>query len=149
MADKVTVRLSSTAAAFVKGDVPKPEKLRAARGEVPLCASDLGNVLLFLSVDADVEVRAAAVKSLRDMPHDLQMTMARSPETHPKVMELLVRFHPANAALMQSMQPVPVADERPGDPAPSPAPMPEARPEESLDGHGDEGKVEDSDGGVR
>ena len=122
MAEKVTVRLSSTAAAFVKGDVPKLEKLRVARGEVPLCASDLGNILLFLTLDADVEVKTAAVNSFRHMPQDLQVTMAGSAGTHPKVVDLLARFHPATAELLKSLRPRDAAGPRPDNPAPVPRP---------------------------
>jgi len=48
---------------------------------------------LFLSFDADPEVKGAAVHSLREMPHDLLTAIAGSRETHPKVLDLLARLH--------------------------------------------------------
>ncbi len=89
MAEKVTLRLSPAAAVYARGDAPKQEKLKAARGEVPFGANDLGTLLLLLSFDADPEVKGAAVHSLREMPHDLLTAIAGSRETHPKVL------HPA------------------------------------------------------
>ena len=93
MAEKVTLRLSAAAAVYARGDAPKQEKLKAARGEVPFGANDLGTLLLFLSFDADPEVKEAAVRSLREMPHDLLTAIAGSRETHPKVLDLLARLH--------------------------------------------------------
>jgi len=93
VAEKVTLRLSSAAAVYARGDAPKQEKLKAARGEVPFGANDLGTLLLFLSFDVDPEVKGAAVRSLREMPHDLLTAIAGSRETHPKVLDLLARLH--------------------------------------------------------
>jgi hypothetical protein len=93
VAEKVTLRLSPAAAVYARGDAPKQEKLKAARGEVPFGANDLGTLLLFLSFDADPEVKGAAVHSLREMPHDLLTAIADSRETHPKVLDLLARLH--------------------------------------------------------
>lgn len=112
MAEKVTLKLSAAAASFVRGDAPKQEKLKAARGEVPLDAGDFGTLLLFLSLDADPEVKAAAVKSLREMPDDLLTVIAGSPETHPKVLDLLARFHPGNGAVVEKILSHPAAEAR-------------------------------------
>ena len=93
MAEKVTFRLSPAAAVYARGDAPRQEKLKAARGEVPFGANDLGTLLLLLSIDADPEVKGAAVHTLREMPHDLLAALSGSPETHPKVLDLLARIH--------------------------------------------------------
>jgi len=93
VAEKVTLRLSPAAAVYARGDAPKQEKLKAARGEVPFGANDLGTLLLLLSFDADPEVKGAAVHSLREMPRDLLTAIAGSRETHPKVLDLLARLH--------------------------------------------------------
>jgi hypothetical protein len=93
VAEKVTLRLSTAAAVYARGDAPKQEKLKAARGEVPFGANDLGTLLLLLSFDADPEVKGAAVHTLREMPHELLTAIAGSRETHPKVLDLLARLH--------------------------------------------------------
>lgn len=112
MAEKVTLRLSAAAAAYVRGDAPRQEKLKAARGEVPFCANDLGTLLVFLSLDGDPEVKAAAVKSLREMPEDLLTLIAGTPETHPRVLELLARFHYGKGAVIARILSHPAVEPR-------------------------------------
>lgn len=112
MAEKVTLKLSAAAAAYVRGEASKQEKLKAARGEVPFCATDLGTLLFFLSLDGDPEVKAAAVKSLREMPTDLLMSIAASPETHPKVIDLLARLHFGNGMVAEMLISHPAVDPR-------------------------------------
>lgn len=89
MAEKVTLRLSAFAAALVRRDASKTEKLQAAHGEIQLVPADFGNLLLVLSHDPDPDIRAAAAGSLRDMPESLRNAVASAPGTHPKVIELL------------------------------------------------------------
>ncbi|HEX8960513.1 MAG TPA: hypothetical protein VF775_02990 [Geobacteraceae bacterium] len=112
MVEKVTLRLSAAAAALVRGKAAKEEKLRAARGEVPFPAADLGTLLFFLSLDADSEVKATAVRSLREMPTDLLLAIAGSPELHPRVLDLLARLHFSNGAVAEKLLSHPAVDPR-------------------------------------
>lgn len=112
MAEKVTLKLSAAAAAYVRGNAPKQEKLKAARGEVPFCATDLGTVFFFLSFDADPEVKAAAMKSLREMPGELLSVIAGSPETHPKVLDLLARLHSGKVGVVERILSHPAVEEQ-------------------------------------
>jgi hypothetical protein len=101
VAEKVTLKLTAAAAAYVGQDTPKEAKLKAARGEVPVSAGDLGTLLFFLGHDPDPEVRGVAIKSLRDMPEPQLLAIAGSVGTHPKVLDMLARLHyekPAVAA---------------------------------------------------
>ncbi len=93
MAQKVTLRVSAAAAAFVRPETPKEEKLKGARGEVPLRAADLGTLLFFLGRDPDPDVRSAAQGTLRGLPVDLLVSVASAPETHPLVLDALARLH--------------------------------------------------------
>ena len=99
MAQKVTLKVSAMAAAYVRPDTPKDEKLRAARGEVPFRANDLGVLLSFLGRDPDPEVRTAALRSLRELPDDVLFSIASFPETHPLVLDTLARVHFENVGL--------------------------------------------------
>ena len=112
MAEKVTIRLSPAAAVYARGDAPKQEKLKAARGEVPFSANDLGTLLLLLSFDADPEVKGAAVHTLRDMPHELLTAIAGSHETHPKVLDLLARLHFGKGAIADKLIDHPAVEPR-------------------------------------
>ncbi len=99
MAQKVTLKVSAAAAAYVRPEAPKEEKMKAARGEVPFHANDLGTLLFFLSRDPDPEVKGAAVSSLRELPGEVLVTIASSPETHPMVLDTLARIHSGNRRL--------------------------------------------------
>ncbi|RQW77173.1 MAG: hypothetical protein EHM51_02230, partial [Geobacter sp.] len=99
----MTLKISAAAAAYVRGTAPKQEKLRAARGEVPFCAEDLGAVFFFLSMDIDAEVKAAAVNSLKRMPEDLLLVIVGSIDTHPKVLDVLARLHVDNIAIVEKL----------------------------------------------
>src|SRR5664279_3726399 len=101
MAEKITLKLTAAAAAYVRKDTPKETKLQAARGEVAVSSGDLGTLLFFLGHDPDPEVRGAAIKSLRDLSEPQLLAIADSADTHPKILDMLARLHypkPAVAA---------------------------------------------------
>ena len=112
MAQKVTLKVSAMAAAYVRTDAPREEKLRAARGDVPCRANDLGMILFFLSRDPDPEVKAAALRSLRELPEDIPVAIASFPETHSLVLDMLARFHYGNEKLVELILSHPAAAER-------------------------------------
>ncbi len=101
MAEKITLRLSAAAAAFVAKDTARETRLQAARGDVAVSGRDLVTLLFFLGHDQDPEIRSAATKSLRDLPEPLLLETAESADTHPKILDMLARLHypkPAIAA---------------------------------------------------
>ena len=112
MAQKVTLKVSAMAAAYVRADAPREDKLRAARGEVPCRANDLGVMLFSLSRDPDPEVRSAALTSLRALPDDIPVAIASFPEVHPLVLDMLARFHYGNEKLVESILSHPAVDDR-------------------------------------
>jgi hypothetical protein len=77
--------------------------MKAAKGEIPFPSFDLGALLFFLTLDPDPEVKAAAVNSLKDMPHDLLMAIADSTNTHPRVLDLLARIHSGNRVFIEKV----------------------------------------------
>lgn len=103
MAEKVTLKISAAAAVYAGKDAPQAEKLKAARGGVPLPAHDLGALLYFLAHDPDQEVRSAAVRTLREMPEALIEAIAGYPDTHPRVIDMLARLHFTRPALVAKM----------------------------------------------
>jgi len=135
MAEKVSLKLSAAAAAYVRPDTPKETKLLAARGEVALSAGDLATIFFFLGHDTDPEVRGAAIKSFRDLSEPHLITIAESADTHPKILDTLARLHylkPAVAAKLaahpgiESQTLAFLAEKVPGAIVPSKAPEPEA-----------------------
>ena len=86
--------------------------MKAARGEIPFCADNLGTVLFFLSHDPDAEVKAAAVATARAMPDELLTVIAGSPETHPKVLDLFARLHADNRVILEKILSHPAVEDR-------------------------------------
>jgi hypothetical protein len=103
VAEKITLKISAAAAAYAGKDVPQTERLKAACGGVPLPAQDLVTLLFFLTHDPDPEVKAAAVRSLRDLPEAFIETIAGSAATHPRVIDLLARLHFAKPAAVAKL----------------------------------------------
>lgn len=102
MAEKVTLKLTAAAAAYIRHDAPKETKLQAARGDVAVSNGDLGTLLFFLGHDPDPEVRGAAIKSLRDLPESQLLAIAGSLDTHPKILDMLAKLHyPKQAVAMK------------------------------------------------
>jgi hypothetical protein len=93
MAEKVTLKLTVDAAAYIRQDTPKETKLQAARGDVAVSTADLGTLLFFLGHDPDPEVRSAAIKSLRDLTESQLLAIASSADTHPKILDMLAQLH--------------------------------------------------------
>lgn len=100
MAEKVSLKVSAVAAAYVAKDAPQADKLRAARGEVPLAPADLAVVLLFLCHDADPEVKNAAINSVRTLPEEVLSEICAGSTTHPRVLDLLARLHWTNPSVV-------------------------------------------------
>jgi hypothetical protein len=93
MAEKVTLKMSAAAAAYVRQDTPKEMKLQAAAGDVAVSTGDLVTLLFFLGHDPEPEVRGAAIKSLRALSEPQLLAVAGSADTHPKILDMLARLH--------------------------------------------------------
>ncbi len=93
MAEKITLRLSAAAAAFVAKDTARETRLQAARGDVAVSGRDLVTLLFFLGHDHDIEIRSVATNSLRNLPEPLLLETAESADTHPKILDMLARLH--------------------------------------------------------
>jgi hypothetical protein len=103
MAEKVTLKLTAAAAAFVRKDTAKETKLQAARGEVAFSSCELATLLFFLGHDPDPEVRGTAIKSLTAMPESQLLAIADSFDTHPKVLDMLARIHFPKQAVVSKL----------------------------------------------
>jgi hypothetical protein len=134
MAEKVTLKLSAAAAAYVRQDTPKEMKLQAAGGDVAVSTGDLVTLLFFLGHDPEPEVRGAAIKSLRALSEPQLLAVAGSADTHPKILDMLARLHFTKQAVTAKLAAHPgiesktlafLADMRPektGNPLPAPVP---------------------------
>ncbi len=146
MAEKVTLKLSAAAAAYVRQDTPKEMKLQAAGGDVAVSSGDLVTLLFFLGHDPEPEVRGAALKSLRALSEPQLLAVAGSADTHPKILDMLARLHYSKQAVAATLAAHPgiesktlafLADMRPEKTEnPLPAPVPDAAEAEDPDCRG-------------
>ncbi len=98
---KVKLTISTQAAVFLKAETPREEKLRAARGEIPLDPADLVAVLLYLSRDKDSELKGCSVNSLKRLGEETLMTVCTKMDTHPFILDVIARIHHANSSVAE------------------------------------------------
>ncbi len=96
MAEKVSIKIPSHLAVYVKTETAAFEKISAINGEVRLLPAERVTLLFFLCYDKNPEVRAAALAAMKELPAALAKALAHAPETHPKLVELLAKLHKVN-----------------------------------------------------
>jgi hypothetical protein len=89
----VTLRISSAAAALLRRDAPREEKLRFTAEEHALPAAEEVTVLFFLALDTDAEVHGSARKRLRGVPLAVLADAVACRTLHPRVLDALARLH--------------------------------------------------------
>ncbi|MCU0254683.1 MAG: DUF5395 domain-containing protein, partial [Acidobacteria bacterium] len=80
---------SRIVAAVRAGTAPRPARLAASRGALPLEPRELVLLQVLLRHDEDPEVAAAAAHSLEELDADLALTLAEDRDTAPEVLALL------------------------------------------------------------
>jgi hypothetical protein len=95
------LKISAQAAAFLKKEIPREEKIKAARGEVPLEPSDLIALLLYLSRDKDAELSKLSINSLKGVHEGVLAAVCSKPDTHPVILDVLARLHFTNVSLAE------------------------------------------------
>lgn len=93
MDNKITLKISATAAPYVSGDISTDEKMKAARGEIPLAVVDRVTLLYFLCHDLDQAVKAAALTSLRGLSESFVLLILDEQDLHPKLIDMFARLH--------------------------------------------------------
>ncbi len=74
---------------YVGEQVPKEQKMMAARGMLPIPPASLVRVLFSLTRDDDNALSQTAQKSLAGMPENILETIAQDPNTHPLILHFL------------------------------------------------------------
>lgn len=148
---KTTIRVSPSAARYVQPNTPREERLKAARGEADIPVSEIPLVMFFLSRDRDPEISSSAVDSLRRLPESLVLDICGSPDTHPRILELLARLHCPNPLIDRAISLNPQADEKAlgilAEQRTATVPLPESGPCPDVDNSADtEEQKSDDDG---
>lgn len=74
------------------GNAPKPARLAAARGMLPLAPEDMLMALVLLSQDQEDDVRAAAQESLNGMDKKTILPIAQQPQTPVEILSFLATW---------------------------------------------------------
>ncbi len=93
MDNKVTLRISAAAAPYVSGNISTEEKMKAARGEIPLTVADRVTLLYFLCHDQDQAVKTAALTSLRGLSESSLLLILDEQDLHPRIIDMFARLH--------------------------------------------------------
>jgi hypothetical protein len=94
VAETVTVKLPAHLALLIKPDAPVAGKLKVISGDVDVTPVERVTLLFFLCYDKDPALRSPALTAIKTLPPALAAEVAADPLTHPRLAELLQRFHP-------------------------------------------------------
>ncbi|HEY6838096.1 MAG TPA: hypothetical protein VI389_05065 [Geobacteraceae bacterium] len=97
---KVSLKISAVASAFVKAEATKETKLSAVHGDVSLSPCDRATVLVILSQDSEREVKEAAIRGLRELPESAALEIASTQGVHPRILDILARLHYTKPAIV-------------------------------------------------
>jgi hypothetical protein len=112
VSEKATITISAAAGRYVGPDKPKPEKLRAAAGQVELAPPDLVLVVYFLCHDQDPEVKSAALKTFHSLQSRMIAEVLRHRELHPRVLDALAQVHGRKPELLPLFTAHPMLSEK-------------------------------------
>lgn len=89
-------------ARYIGRDVSREAKMLAARGSVPLPPVHLSIALFFLGNIGDDEMKAAANGTLLGLPEGIRKTIVEAPDSHPMIIDFLVRPLEPESPLLES-----------------------------------------------
>jgi len=127
VSEKFTISIPAHLALYVKPDAPLLEKMKVISGEVTATPGERVTLLFFLCYDKNQEIKSAALAALKGLPLPLVAEVYASPDTHPRLQELLARIYPlaATAAMQADSK---ESEEIPEEPEAEPAEDPEEEP---------------------
>jgi hypothetical protein len=97
------IRVSPQVARIVGPEAARDLKLSAARGALPLSGVDLVTVLLVFGRGADVELRALARKTLRELPVSLLSPVVTDSSVSPALLLYVARERLADQSLVERL----------------------------------------------
>jgi len=100
---KIKLKVPATVAKLVHPDAPRDAKIDAARGALPLPVVDKLLALLFLIHGKDAELKTLARQTVAKLPTSDLQPVASAPETHPRLLELIARFHVGSVEVVRAL----------------------------------------------
>lgn len=95
MSEKVSIRLPAHLACLVRPDASLEQKRMVIDGGVAASPMERVTLLFFLCYDKDQAIKSAALSALRRLPQEIIGEVSGSPDVHPRLLELLLKLHPA------------------------------------------------------
>ncbi|MFP8879585.1 MAG: hypothetical protein VCE43_09135 [Myxococcota bacterium] len=99
---KIRLNLSAQAKRYARRDAPRETRLMAARGALPLPATELATVLFALMHDPDAEIKSTARDSLENLP-ELVTDSVLVGDTHPAVLSLFAHRFEGNEDALEKI----------------------------------------------
>ncbi|MFO7983977.1 MAG: hypothetical protein R6V08_11030 [Desulfuromonadales bacterium] len=99
----VRIKVESEVARIVRDGAPREQQLRAARGELGLSDDKLLKALLFLSQKKDREIRAAALKTARELPAQRIAAVIARAQTHYQILDFIARVRSCDSEVISSL----------------------------------------------
>jgi len=106
----IDLALGAEARRYVGSDASRAAKLMAARGALPLEATELASVLFALLHDSDEAVRGHASRSLADLPEDVCRGILESHD-HPAVLAHFALLHAGHPDHLERIAANPATDD--------------------------------------
>jgi hypothetical protein len=94
VSEKVSIKIPAHLAQYIKPDAPTDEKMKVITSGVTASADERVTLLFFLCYDKNQEVKSAALAEMKKLPPLLVADIANSPDTHPRLRELLGKLYP-------------------------------------------------------
>lgn len=110
MPEKTTITIPAHLALYVKPDAPFLEKMKVVSGGVTASPGERVTLLFCLCYDTNQEIKSAALAAIKGLSLPLVADIYASPETYPRLKELLARIYPLSAA--PEMQAAPKESEK-------------------------------------
>ena len=97
----VRVKVSPEAARIVGKQAPRDMQISAAKGALPLSATDLVTILFFFANSKDDELKGLALATLRELPASVLGPVASSAEVHPHLLHFITRERYDSAEVLE------------------------------------------------
>lgn len=116
---------------YIKPDAPLEEKMKVINSGVEASSGERVTLLFFLCYDKDQLVKSAALAEMKELPLPLVADISASPDTHPRLRELLAKLYPVSS-LGETPAPAEEAVENPEKPEEMPGEETEEETEEAY-----------------
>jgi hypothetical protein len=103
MAEKISLKIPSTVAAFVRPGFDTSEKLKGLEAAAAMLPGDRVLLLFCLTKDPDTIVKAAASAAFEALPPEPLLAFIRHSDPNPVILDAIARFHNATPEVLAAL----------------------------------------------